>query len=125
MRIRSIVLAGGAAAGLAVAAVVFAAEGAAGGIRWNTPARWTVGEPKPMRKATYVDPRRLGSAEAGECGVFFFGKGQGGSVDENLSRWAAQFEGGAPAEEVDRRPCTAWRSTAWTCPEPTSRRAAR
>ena len=96
MRIRSIVLTGAAAAGLAVAAVVFAAEGAAGGIRWNTPAHWTVGEAKPMRKATYVIPAASGSAaEAGECGVFFFGKGQGGSVDENLDRWAKQFEGAA------------------------------
>jgi len=100
MRIRSIALAGGAAAAFAVAAVVVAAEGAAGGIRWNTPAHWTVGESKPMRKATYVIPAASGSgSEAGECGVFFFGKGQGGSVDENLSRWSAQFEGGAPAKK--------------------------
>ena len=96
--IRSIVFAGGAAAGLAVAALVFAAEGAAGGIRWNTPARWTVGESKPMRKATYVIPAAPG-AEAGECGVFFFGNGQGGSVDENLNRWAAQFEAAAPVKK--------------------------
>ena len=46
---------------------------------------------KPMRKATYGIPAAPG-AEAGECGVFFFGKGQGGSVDDNLSRWAGQFE---------------------------------
>ena len=51
-----------------------------------------------MRKATYVIPAAPG-AEAGECGVFFFGKGQGGSVDDNLSRWAAQFEGGTPAKK--------------------------
>jgi hypothetical protein len=73
-------------------ALLLAAEGAAGGIRWNTPSGWTVGEPRPMRKATYTIPAAPG-AEAGECGVFFFGKGQGGSVDDNLNRWVAQFEG--------------------------------
>ena len=84
------------AAGLAAASLLLAAEGAAGGIRWTTPAKWTVAEPKPMRKATYTIPAPAGSgAEAGECGVFFFGKGQGGTVEENLDRWAKQFEGGA------------------------------
>jgi hypothetical protein len=82
------------AAGLAAASLLLAAEGAAGGIRWVTPAKWTVAEPKPMRKATYVIPASPG-AEAGECGVFFFGKGQGGSVDDNLDRWTKQFEGAA------------------------------
>jgi hypothetical protein len=85
------ILSGG---GLAAAALLLAAEGAAGGIRWTTPSKWTVADPKPMRKATYVIPAAAG-AEAGECGVFFFGKGQGGSVDENLNRWATQFEGAA------------------------------
>jgi len=84
------------------AALLLAAEGAAGGIRWTTPAKWTVSEPKPMRKATYVIPAAAASgAEAGECGVFFFGKGQGGSVDENLDRWAKQFEGAAAPKRAD------------------------
>lgn len=95
MRLRTVL--GSAASGALAAAVLLAAEGAAGGVRWTTPAKWTVGEPKPMRKATYVIPPGAGGAEAGECGVFFFGKGQGGSVDENLDRWKRQFEGaGAP-----------------------------
>jgi len=81
--------------GTLAAAFLFAAEGAAGGIRWTTPAKWTVADPKPMRKATYVIPPSGAGVEAGECGVFFFGKGQGGSVDENLDRWAKQFEGAA------------------------------
>src|SRR3954447_12613815 len=95
MRLRHFALAA-AAAGLTTASIVLAAEGAAGGIRWMTPSGWSVAEAKPMRKATYEIPAAPG-AEAGECGVFFFGKGQGGSVDENLNRWAAQFEnGGTP-----------------------------
>jgi hypothetical protein len=65
---------------------------AAGGIRWTLPAGWTAGRTNPMRVATYAVPGAKG-AEAGECTVFFFGPGQGGGVDENVARWAKQFEG--------------------------------
>ena len=82
-----------AVAGILAAALLLAAEGSVGGIRWTVPARWTTAPAKPMRAVTYVVPAAPGQ-EAGECGVFFFGKGQGGSVDENLARWAAQFESG-------------------------------
>ena len=68
------------------------AEGAAGGIRWTAPASWQVGSPQPMRAASYTIPAAP-NAEAGSCGVFYFGKGQGGTVDDNLARWAGQFEG--------------------------------
>jgi hypothetical protein len=77
------------------AVVLFAAvEGSAGGLRWAVPARWTVAPPKPMRMATYTVPAAGG--DLAECGVFFFGKGQGGTVDENLARWEKQFEGATP-----------------------------
>ena len=87
-------------AALSCAALVLAAEGAAGGVRWNTPTSWKVSEPKPMRMATYAIPAAPG-AEAGECGVFFFGRGQGGSVDENLDRWVKQFEGASTPKKSD------------------------
>ena len=67
-------------------------EGSAGGIRWTMPASWQVGPPQPMRAATYTIPAAAGS-EAGSCGVFYFGKNQGGTVDDNLTRWVGQFEG--------------------------------
>lgn len=87
---------------LASAAPLFAAaEGSAGGLRWAVPAGWQVEEPRPMRMATYTIPAAAGS-EAGECGVFYFGKGRGGSVDENLERWAKQFESSAPPKRSDR-----------------------
>ena len=54
-----------------------------------------------MRVATYAVPGAKG-AEAGECAVFFFGPGQGGGVDDNVARWAKQFEG-APAADDDER----------------------
>ena len=86
---------------LSAAAVLLAAtEGSAGGLRWTMPARWTVAPPKPMRMATYTLPAPSG--EAGECGVFFFGKGQGGSVEDNLARWEKQFEGGPAPKRSEK-----------------------
>jgi hypothetical protein len=49
-----------------------------------------------MRLATYtVTP-------GGECGVYYFGSGQGGSVDANLDRWIGQFlqADGKPSKEA-------------------------
>jgi hypothetical protein len=85
---------------LALAAAALAAtEGSAGGLRWTVPAGWSVQAPRPMRMATYTIPGPAG-AEAGECGVFFFGKGQGGTISENLDRWAAQFENPTPPRKA-------------------------
>jgi hypothetical protein len=78
-----------------------AVEGSAGGLRWTAPARWTVAPPKPMRMATYALPAS-GGGEPGECGVFFFGKGQGGSIDDNLARWEKQFEGGPAPKRSEK-----------------------
>lgn len=66
----------------------------AGGLSWTPPKAWSVGAPKPMRAATYGLPAAKGDAEGGECAVFHFGAGQGGSVDDNVKRWVSQFEGG-------------------------------
>jgi hypothetical protein len=73
-----------------------AKTGSAGGVSWAIPARWSEGAGSAMRVATYAVP--AGKAEAGECAVFFFGPGQGGTVDANVERWAKQFEGGPKAE---------------------------
>jgi len=45
-----------------------------------------------MRLATYAVPSASGDAESGECGVYYFGPGQGGSVEANIDRWIGQFE---------------------------------
>ena len=45
-----------------------------------------------MRAATYRVPAASGDSEDGECAVFFFGPGQGGSVEANIERWVGQFE---------------------------------
>ena len=87
----------------AAAAALAATEQSAGGLRWTVPAAWTVQPARPMRAATYAIPAAPG-AEAGECGVFFFGKGQGGTVSENLDRWTTQFESAtAPKKSVQDR----------------------
>jgi hypothetical protein len=57
-----------------------------GGIHWTVPASWKAEAQRPMRLATYT------VAPGSECGVYFFGAGQGGSVDANLDRWIGQFE---------------------------------
>lgn len=62
------------------------------GVEWTVPARWKTGSGSAMRVATYAVPAVRG-ADAGECAVFFFGPGQGGSVDANVERWGKQFEG--------------------------------
>jgi hypothetical protein len=75
----------------ALAAAAASPGGSAGGVRWTLPAGWQAGADRPMRVATYAIPAAAGQ-EAGECGVFFFGRGQGGSVEDNLARWKSQFE---------------------------------
>jgi hypothetical protein len=76
--------------------------GSASGISWSVPARWLDQPPRPMRVATYSVPARAGG-EAGECAVFAFGPGQGGTVDANIQRWSAQFEGSPPPERAPRQ----------------------
>jgi hypothetical protein len=52
-----------------------------------------------MRAATYPVPAAAGDKDGAECAVYFFGAGQGGSVQANMDRWKGQFTGagGAPA----------------------------
>jgi hypothetical protein len=70
--------------GLLLAALSLAADSGAG-IRWTVPAGWKAEAERPMRLATYT------LAPGAECAVYFFGAGQGGSVEANLDRWIGQF----------------------------------
>jgi hypothetical protein len=76
--------------------------GGAGGVRWSVPATWPDAPGGSLRVATYKVPAAKG-AEAGECAVFFFGHGQGGTVDANLERWSRQFEGTPRPERSSRQ----------------------
>jgi len=74
------------------------AESAAG-VRWTAPAGWTNEGARPMRAATYLIGPSSGDKASAECAVYFFGAGQGGSVEANVDRWKGQFKGpdGKPA----------------------------
>ena len=64
----------------------------AAGISWTPPASWKSSASRPMRAATYAVPAASGDKEDGECAVYYFGPGQGGSVEANIERWTKQFE---------------------------------
>ena len=84
-----------------LAAAAAGLEGSAGGLRWTVPSGWEAAPERSMRVATYRIPAAAGK-DAGECGVFFFGRGQGGSVEDNLARWKSQFEPASDAKPVQR-----------------------
>jgi hypothetical protein len=71
-------------------------------ITWvDPPAFKRVPPSNPMRKASFVVPRAAGDTEDGELTVFYFGPGQGGSIDANVERWVKQF-GEVPPSDVKR-----------------------
>ena len=79
----------------------------AGGIRWTAPAGWKNEGAQPMRAATYRIAPAAGDKVDAECGVYFFGGGQGGTIDANIERWKGQFQGPdgkpAPAKVATRK----------------------
>src|SRR5258708_6232889 len=54
------------------------------GLRWTPPGGWKSEGVRPMRAATYM-------VDGAECVVYFFGAGQGGSIEANVERWKGQF----------------------------------
>lgn len=64
----------------------------AGGLTWKAPESWQAQPERPMRVATYLVPAAKGDSEGGELAVFYFGPGQGGSVEANIQRWLGQFK---------------------------------
>jgi hypothetical protein len=71
---------------------------AAAGLQWTAPAGWKNLGAQPMRAATYGVAPAAGDTASAECGVYFFGAGQGGSIEANIERWKGQFtNAGAPA----------------------------
>ena len=70
-----------------------------GGITVQPPASWKTETPRSaMRKAQYALPAKGPGAEDASLIVYYFGPGQAGSVQANLSRWYRQVkqpDGGA------------------------------
>lgn len=63
-----------------------------GPVKAKVPAEWTEQTPSSsMRKAQYALPKVAGDGEDGELAVFYFGPGQGGSVEANIERWIGQI----------------------------------
>jgi len=59
--------------------------------RAPVPTAWQSQPPSSsMRVAQYRVPAAPGSGD-GEAVVFYFGKGQGGTVEANIERWSSQF----------------------------------
>ena len=57
----------------------------------EVPSGWIEQTPNSrMRKAQFRLPRANGDNDDGELTVFYFGRGQGGSTDANISRWIGQ-----------------------------------
>jgi hypothetical protein len=70
-------------------------------VGFDAPGAWTRAEkPGRMRKATYYVPRAPGDAEEGEMSV----SQAGGTVEQNIARWALQLERKLP--DVKRTPRT-------------------
>jgi hypothetical protein len=68
------------------------AASSAGDLKYQAPAGW-VSEPasSSMRVAQYRLPRADGDSDDAQLALFYFGQGQGGSVEANLDRWVNQM----------------------------------
>jgi hypothetical protein len=79
------------AAHAAPAATASAAEPLiAAGLKCELPQTWVPEPPaSSMRLAQGTIPGKAGAAQ---YGLFFFGKGGGGSADDNINRWLGQIE---------------------------------
>lgn len=73
-----------------------------GRLTFQAPADWTSEPPtSSMRVAQYQLPRAGGDPEDASLVVYYFGPGQGGSVEANLVRWTNQMEqpDGSPSSQ--------------------------
>jgi len=73
-----------------------------GQLTYQTPAEW-ISEPpsSSMRVAQYQLPHAEGDTEDASLVIYYFGLGQGGSVEANLVRWTNQMEqpDGSPSSQ--------------------------
>jgi hypothetical protein len=74
-------------------------------LQFDLPKAWSSETPgSSMRLAQASIP---GPAGPGELGVFYFGNGQGGKVEDNLQRWTDQMEAGPGTPKPERGTLTA------------------
>ena len=86
-----------------------------GGLTATPPSGWEQLTPSSsMRLAEFSLPGKpVGSGDA-TLAIFYFGRGQGGSVEQNIDRWYSQFEqpDGGFTKQASRR----WRDTVYGMP---------
>ena len=69
------------------------APASSGELQFKTPNGWTSQQPSSsMRIGQYELPAAEGDSEPATLVVFYFGPGQGGSVEANLDRWMGQIQ---------------------------------
>lgn len=67
--------------------------GASGTLRSKIPDGWISEQPTSrMRVEQYKLPRADGDTEDASLVLYYFGQGQGGSVDANIERWLSQIQ---------------------------------
>ncbi|MEK6643068.1 MAG: hypothetical protein AABZ08_04110 [Planctomycetota bacterium] len=63
-------------------------------LKYDVPTGWKETAPtSQMRKAQFTLPRADGDPEDGQMIVFYFGPGQGGTIESNIDRWKGMFKG--------------------------------
>lgn len=74
-------------------------------LRYDAPEEWA-SQPvrRPFRQARYLIPRSTVDSEDSQLIVYYFGKGEGGSVELNLERWKGMFTT-AEGKPVDEKAC--------------------
>lgn len=105
--ISMILVSGGCKTSAGVAALPNPASQASGQsttaeLKFKAPEGWIAEKPSSsMRMAQYKLPRVEGDPADANFVLYYFGSGQGGSVQENVDRWIAQMEqpGGATSKE--------------------------
>ena len=63
------------------------------GLSSPVPADWKEQPAGGMRVKSFTVPHAPGDTRDAEVIVFFFGPGQGGGVEDNVTRWQSMFEG--------------------------------
>lgn len=61
------------------------------GVTFRPPSNWVELGPTGMRKANYAFGPTGSDTDSATVAVFFFGKGQGGGIKDNIERWINQM----------------------------------
>lgn len=66
---------------------------ASGNLRYQAPSEWKSETPTSnMRAAQFLLPKAASDPEDASLVLYYFGQGQGGSVQANLDRWVGQMQ---------------------------------